>query len=482
MCKLSCLIPALCYCLSGIAQNEQKMFWALNGSATGFVWDNTTGNNRIDNGNGTWNTTASNKTWTFNKGISNVAWRPGAAAIFGGNPGTGAAGTVTLSASQIVSSLTFNPAASGTFTLAEGAGSNISITNLSGNIIANASATINASLVGTSGLTLTGTGTITLDSATTYTGTTTINSGTLLLSNGIANSNTPTLSTPIVIASAGTLSVNIASANINLSGNISGAGTLTFTNTTGQLQTLRLYGSNSGFTGNVTQPANARGLMWSDNLGAGNAANTGSAAATWNLNGAFGFIETAGAATPIVQLGSLSGTNTATLLGTFGTGTGIKTFQVGALNTSTSFAGAIQDDPQGGTAVASLTKVGSGTLTMTGTNTYSGVTNVNAGTLVFSNTPSSSTWNIVVNATATPTLTNSGTMTVPGALITGILRTVNIVLTGTSTGFTWTAVNYTSTNVLGPTLQVNGVGVTSGIANGSGTTVTANGTTITVKR
>lgn len=479
--KLFFILLSILFCLSTLAQNEQKMFWALNGSANAFTWDNTTGNNRIDNGNGTWNTTSTNKTWTFNKGITDLAWRPGAAAIFGGSPGTGAAGTVTLTASQIVSSLTFNPAASGSFTLAENAGNAFSITNTTGNIIANANATIQAALLGSSGLTLTGTGTITLDSATTYTGTTTISSGTLVLSNGSAGATTPNLSTPIVIASGATFAADILNSNINLSGAITGSGTLSLANTTPQTQSLRLYGNNSGFTGNFSEPSTSRGMMWSDNGGTGNAANTGSAAAAWNLSGAFGMIETSNTATPIVQLGSLTGTNTATTLGAFGTGTGIKTFQVGALNTSTTFAGAIQDNPQGGTAVVSLTKVGTGTLTMSGTNTYSGTTNVNAGGLTFSNIPSSNQFNITVNATGTPTTANSGTLTMPGSLITGIARTYNIILTGTSTGFTWTAVTWTSTNLLAPQFQLNGTTV-GGNSTTAGTTFTYNGTTLKISR
>jgi autotransporter-associated beta strand protein len=212
-------------------------------------------------------------------------------------------------------------------------------------------------------------------------------------------------------------------------------------------------------------------MMWSDNGGAGNAAITGSAAASWNLSGSFGFIETAGAATPTVQLGSLSGTNTATTLGGF-SGSGIKTFQVGALNTSTTFAGAIQDNPQTtGTPTIALIKVGTGTLTLSGTNTYSGITTVNAGTLAFTTAvPSSATWNIAVNATTTPTSAASGLITLPASPgMTG--KTVNIVLTGTSTGFTWQAVSWTGFVLIAPTLKINGTTVTSGIPN-AGTTVT----------
>jgi autotransporter-associated beta strand protein len=53
-------------------------------------------------------------------------------------------------------------------------------------------------------------------------------------------------------------------------------------------------------------------------------------------------------------------------------------WEIGALNTNSDIAGVIAD---GGGAISSLTKVGSGTLTLTGLNTYTGNTTVEDGTL-----------------------------------------------------------------------------------------------------
>ncbi|NLF72045.1 MAG: hypothetical protein GX575_23680, partial [Candidatus Anammoximicrobium sp.] len=72
-----------------------------------------------------------------------------------------------------------------------------------------------------------------------------------------------------------------------------------------------------------------------------------------------------------------------TINGLSGTGTvdtgagGTPTLTVGGNNTTSSFSGVIQDTA----GTLALTKIGSGTLTLSGANTYSGVTTISAGTL-----------------------------------------------------------------------------------------------------
>jgi fibronectin-binding autotransporter adhesin len=174
------------------------------------------------------------------------------------------------------------------------------------------------------------------------------------------------------IAVSGTPQVNLwggaTTANVTLSGNLTGNGSLTQTAGGSGAKSLSLNGDNSGFTGTFTQNNDG------NNRTAFNAATAGSAAASWSLNrNVNGGVAFNGIAGSTIHFGSLTG-------GAFmrsNTG-GTTTISVGALNTSTSWSGQINDN--GGSNIA-LTKVGSGTLTLTAANSYDGATTVNAGTL-----------------------------------------------------------------------------------------------------
>src|SRR5262249_52554703 len=61
---------------------------------------------------------------------------------------------------------------------------------------------------------------------------------------------------------------------------------------------------------------------------------------------------------------------------------GSNNLTVGSNNMSHTFSGVIQDGGQNGGTGGSLTKIGTGTLTLTGANTYTGITTINAGSLI----------------------------------------------------------------------------------------------------
>ena len=60
---------------------------------------------------------------------------------------------------------------------------------------------------------------------------------------------------------------------------------------------------------------------------------------------------------------------------------GANNLTVSSNNLSTTFSGVIRDGGENGGTGGSLTKIGSGTLVLTGANTYTGSTNVNPGVL-----------------------------------------------------------------------------------------------------
>jgi autotransporter-associated beta strand protein len=86
---------------------------------------------------------------------------------------------------------------------------------------------------------------------------------------------------------------------------------------------------------------------------------------------------------------------------------GSLTLTVGANNLSTTFSGIIQDGDLG--TGGSLTKIGTGTLTLSGANIYTGTTTVTAGTLLVSNRHNSGTGTGAVNVN-TGTLGGRGTI------------------------------------------------------------------------
>ena len=115
-----------------------------------------------------------------------------------------------------------------------------------------------------------------------------------------------------------------------------------------------------------------------------------------------------------VTIGSLEGDGLVLL--------GPRTLTIGRNNQSTSFSGVIQDGGINQGTGGSLTKLGRGTLTLTGANTYTGTTTISAGVLRVSNTSGSGTGTGAVNV-------NAGTL---GGK--GIIAGATTVGTGSGTG------------------------------------------------
>ncbi|HLJ94968.1 MAG TPA: Ig-like domain repeat protein [Gemmataceae bacterium] len=343
-------------------------------------------------------------------------------------------------------------------------------------------ATFNSSVTGAGGLTITaGTGTVLLLVANTYMGTTTLTSGVLVVgdpsalgtgnlvlgggklqSNGtvtlsnsftvtgpatVGGSNTLTLSGPGILNTGSMLTVDNTAAT-TLSGVLSGGGGLADVGTgTLILSAVNMYTGPTLISTGTLQ------------LGVANAVPSGSAVtadATFDLHNLNDTI------------GSLAG------MGTVFLGSG--TLTTGGTTPSTTFTGQIN-------GTGGLTKIGTGTLTLTGTNGYTGATDVMAGTLIVNGSQPGS--NITVSNVASlggsgtvGTLTVTGTVS-PGGPGTAILHSGNtafnpgstfvVTLNGTTAGTGYSQLN-ASGNVdltTNPTLNL-----TAGFAANIGDTFT----------
>jgi fibronectin-binding autotransporter adhesin len=128
-----------------------------------------------------------------------------------------------------------------------------------------------------------------------------------------------------------------------------------------------------------------------------------------------------------LTLGALSGDATATLFGyQGGSGATARTWEIGGLGTNTTFAGVIQDSAGSGatTAPVTLNKVGTGELELTGLNTYTGNTTVDAGTLSITNPYLADLADITVSTGALLDLNFVGTDTISDLILGGLPRAI----------------------------------------------------------
>ena len=247
----------------------------------------------------------------------------------------------------------------------------------------------------TLGLTKVGTGTLTLAGNDTYLGTTLVSAGALqagsatafsansaftvnsqLDLNGFSNT-IGSLAGNGIVTNNGGASATLAVGNDNTNTAFSGSlqdGTSTLGLTKVGTGTLTLAGNNT-YLGTTLVSA---GIL---QAGSGTAFSASSAFTVNSQLDLNGFSNT---------VGSLAGNGIVT-----NNGGASATLAVGNDNTNTAFSGSLQD----GTSTLGLTKVGTGTLTLTGENTYTGETTINDGTLQLGNggTTGSITGNVANN-------------------------------------------------------------------------------------
>ncbi len=356
----------------------------------------------------------------------------------------------------------------GTLTLSGnvgGAGQNLTVGGAGNMVIAGAIGT------GTGSLTKDGTGTVTLTGTNTYTGGTTVTAGTLRLDLTARATNSPLNMGTLTVNPAGTLELFVNNAPSYAATALFSAGS-TFTGT----GTITKTGTGVADFWNNTNISGFAGLIDIQAGGLSNQTTTSpwsASAGNMDMNiasGAFFDLRTDNAV-----INKLTGS------GVIGNSfSQAHTLTIGAQGGSSTFDGVIQNSlaalaagtTAGGTIA--ITKTGAGTQTLSGANTYTGLTTVSNGILNIQN-------NTALGSTAgSTTVTSGGTLELNGGLTIGA-ETLN--LTGTGTGGIG-ALHNIGTNTYGGQINVLGAGVGATINNGGGTLtltggVVKNGTTAT---
>jgi autotransporter-associated beta strand protein len=285
-----------------------------------------------------------------------------------------------------------------------------------------------------------GTGALTLTADSTYTGNTTVTSGTMIVGDGATNGS---ITTSANIINNANLTFNRSDAT-NYTSNLSG-------NSTANLQQagsglLTFSGNGSAYLGNVTLTAGTVSLNASNAVGPTNGGVISFNGGTLQYTSNFNSDNSARFSTANNQQVKID-TNGQQV--TFATG----------LNSN------------GG----SLTKLGSGNLTLVSTNTYTGATTINAGTLIVGDGGTNGTID------ATSSIVDNGTLIFnhsgPVVLAKVISGTGNLTQAGTGS-LKLTATNtYTGATTINAGTLIIGDGTTNGsIANTSG--IVDNGTLI----
>ena len=340
-------------------------------AAVAQYWDgtDTASDNLVDGGSATWNAATTN--WTSAKGNNNNAWDGSLAAIF-----TGTAGTVTIADGYTAQADALSFLSDGYLIDAAGTGE----LQLSGPAIVEVQGTateaqIAATISGTSGLEKTGLGTLILAGDNTYSGGTLISNGTLQVGNGgtsgsiagdVSNQGQLIFNRSDDFSFTGTISgtgalIKNGSGTLVLSGNNSYSGGT-------EIAAGSLQGNTDSLQGDILNDGvlvfdqGSDGSFDDEISGSGSLNKTGSGRLILTGNNSY-----TGGTT--VSTGILQG-NTDSLQGDI-LNNGVLVFDQGS-------DGSFVDEISGS---GSLNKTGSGRLILTGNNSYTGGTTVSAGTL-----------------------------------------------------------------------------------------------------
>ncbi len=336
--------PDLTYIVASgtVGTGPGEVILTVSGGAAGTnqYWDGSGpfGNGVVNGGTGVWNT--ANTNWTDQDGNATERWG-GDFAIFGGS-----AGTVTVEGSQAFTGMQF---LTGGYTIDASAGgelvANLANTNIR---IASGTATISAPITGTGGLVKQEGGTLVLVGDNAYAGDTRIMDGVLRVEGGAALGQGE-----VSVDGAGGL-LDVAAGGVvdglNITVNAGGAG-------------LGARLGNGSSAAGSTLVANGGGI----NILAG-ADITGANLEAYGSSEIWVYFDTTGAQTHTVA--SLGGDGGVHLLGDGGDVLAISS------GTASTFAGVISGD-------AGLTKTGVGALTLTGDNTYTGLTTLQGGAWLY---------------------------------------------------------------------------------------------------
>ena len=313
--------------------------------------------------------------------------------VLGGSGATASSGSLTIASGTLTASIIRGDPGRGLLTMISGtivctAPPSISaptaIVSTCAIAVPAGTGTWSGSISGSGALIKQGPGTLVLTGSNSHTGHLRVDSGTvalnhmaaagsgmLLLGGGNASFGSVSgIATPVVmVATTGT----ITAGGITLNGSISGSAVARLAVATTTTGNLTLSGSLSGFGGTLDFGPSS-GNIRLNGFGA-----AGSSLATFDLGSSSAAIRTAFGAT--VQMGALTGGTGTRLQGATNNADAV-TYLVGGKGASTAFAGTISDGVFSTPGAVSLTKTGTGTLTLSNAaSTYTGVTRVSGGTL-----------------------------------------------------------------------------------------------------